>query len=89
MFVHLYFCFTSIEGPPSKTLSNIGGLHCMLGLPDHILVATAGEPIESLPSSEASNKFGASFETPSGRKLVGCCNPFIFNFTHAYTGICI
>ncbi|KQJ95551.1 queuine tRNA-ribosyltransferase accessory subunit 2 isoform X2 [Brachypodium distachyon] len=42
----------------------------MLGLPDHILVAAAGDSIESLPSSEASNKFGASFETPAGRKLV-------------------
>ena len=59
----------------------------MLGLPDHILVATAGEPIESLPSSEASNKFGASFETPQGRKLVGSCNPFIFNFTYTYVGM--
>ncbi|VAI37963.1 unnamed protein product [Triticum turgidum subsp. durum] len=32
-----------IEVPPSKTISNIGGLHHMLGLPDHILVAAADE----------------------------------------------
>lgn len=51
----------------------------MLGLPDHILVAAAGESTECLPSSDATNKFGASFETPAGRKLVGGCNPF-FNF---------
>jgi len=43
----------------------------MLGLPDHILVAAASDSIESLPSSDAANKFGASFETPSGRRLVG------------------
>ncbi|VAI37960.1 unnamed protein product [Triticum turgidum subsp. durum] len=59
-----------IEVPPSKTISNIGGLHHMLGLPDHILVAAAGESTECLPSSDATNKFGASFETPAGRKLV-------------------
>ncbi|OEL30611.1 Queuine tRNA-ribosyltransferase subunit QTRTD1 [Dichanthelium oligosanthes] len=67
----LHVCPTHfIEGPPLKTISNIGGLHRMLGLPDHILVAAAGDSIESLPSSEATNKFGASFETPSGRRLV-------------------
>ncbi|GJN20277.1 hypothetical protein PR202_gb07633 [Eleusine coracana subsp. coracana] len=67
----LHICPTHfIEGPPSKTISNIGGLHHMLGLPNHILVAAAGDSIESLPSSDATNKFGASFETPSGRRLV-------------------
>ncbi|XP_037443804.1 queuine tRNA-ribosyltransferase accessory subunit 2-like isoform X2 [Triticum dicoccoides] len=68
--VTFLFGFTSIEVPPSKTISNIGGLHHMLGLPDHILVAAAGESTECLPSSDATNKFGASFETPAGRKLV-------------------
>ncbi|EAY77681.1 hypothetical protein OsI_32722 [Oryza sativa Indica Group] len=67
----LHVCPTHfMEGPPSKTISNIGGLHHMLGLPDHILIAAAGDSIESLPTSEASNKFGASFETPAGRRLV-------------------
>ncbi|CAN6311558.1 unnamed protein product [Urochloa humidicola] len=67
----LHVCPTHfIETPPLKTISNIGGLHRMLGLPAHILVAAAGDSIESLPSSEATNKFGASFDTPSGRRLV-------------------
>ncbi|TVU31897.1 hypothetical protein EJB05_23602 [Eragrostis curvula] len=67
----LHVCPTHfMEGPPSKTISNIGGLHGMVGLPNHILVAAAGDSIESLPSSDATNKFGASFETPSGRRLV-------------------
>lgn len=48
----------------------------MLGLPDHILIAAAGDSIESLPTSEASNKFGASFETPAGRRLVGSSSNF-------------
>ncbi|XP_020111598.1 queuine tRNA-ribosyltransferase accessory subunit 2-like isoform X1 [Ananas comosus] len=59
-----------IECPSSKTISNIGGLHQMLGLQEHILVAAASDSVESLPESEASNKLGASFETPSGRRLV-------------------
>ncbi|CAN6299822.1 unnamed protein product [Urochloa humidicola] len=67
----LHVCPTHfIEAPPLKTISNIGGLHRMLGLPDHIFVAAAGDSIESLPSSESTNKFGASFDTPSGRRLV-------------------
>lgn len=67
----LHVCPTHfIEGPPVKTISAIRGLHGMLGLPDHILVAAASDSIESLPSCEATNKFGASFETPSGRRLV-------------------
>jgi len=77
---HRSFIFFSIEGPPLKTISNIGGLHRMLGLPDHILVAAAGDSIESLPSSEATNKFGASFDTPSGRRLVDISSSFIINF---------
>ncbi|OQU91973.1 hypothetical protein SORBI_3001G268300 [Sorghum bicolor] len=67
----LHVCPTHfIEGPPVKTISAIGGLHGMLGVPDHILVAAASDSIASLPSSDATNKFGASFETPSGRRLV-------------------
>ncbi|KAL6641627.1 hypothetical protein ACP70R_019808 [Stipagrostis hirtigluma subsp. patula] len=67
----LHVCPTHfMEGPPLKTISSIGGLHRMLGLPDHILIAAAGDSIESLPACEATNKFGASFETPSGRRLV-------------------
>jgi hypothetical protein len=63
-----------------KTISAIRGLHGMLGLPDHILVAAASDSIESLPSCEATNKFGASFETPSGRRLVGNLVLSFFSF---------
>lgn len=42
----------------------------MVGLHDYIFVASARDSIESLPESGASNKLGASFETPSGRRLV-------------------
>jgi queuine tRNA-ribosyltransferase subunit QTRTD1 len=66
-----------------KTISNVGGLHHMLGLPDHILVAAAGDSIESLPSSESTNKFGASFDTPSGRRLVDISTPPLSTFKGA------
>jgi queuine tRNA-ribosyltransferase subunit QTRTD1 len=59
----------------------------MLGLPDHILVAAASDSIESLPSSDAANKFGASFETPSGRRLVGNLVPSFSVLTGACFGV--
>ncbi|XP_072971027.1 uncharacterized protein [Typha angustifolia] len=59
-----------MECPASETISNIGGLHQMLGLQQHILVAAASDSVESLPESESTNKLGASFETPCGRLLV-------------------
>jgi len=68
-----------------KTISAIRGLRGMLGLPDHILVAAASDSIESLPSSDATNKFGASFETPSGRRLVG---NLVLSFS-AFKGACL
>ena len=68
-----------------KTISAIRGLRGMLGLPDHVLVAAASDSIESLPSSDATNKFGASFETPSGRRLVG---NLVLSFS-AFKGACL
>ncbi|KAL6905955.1 hypothetical protein ACP4OV_003556 [Aristida adscensionis] len=69
----LHVCPTHfIEGPPSKTISSIGGLHRMLGLPDHILVAAAGDSIESLPASEATNKF---VKPSDYMELISCMKP--------------
>lgn len=42
----------------------------MLGLHECIFVAVPRDSIESLPESEGTNKLGASFETPRGRRLV-------------------
>lgn len=42
----------------------------MVGLQESIFIACARDSIESLPESGATNKLGASFETPSGRRLV-------------------
>nr|XP_043635490.1 queuine tRNA-ribosyltransferase accessory subunit 2-like [Erigeron canadensis] len=59
-----------MEGPNSKTISNIGGIHKLLGLNDYGFVAVPRDSILSLPEANSSNKHGASFETASGRFLV-------------------
>nr|GEU47742.1 queuine tRNA-ribosyltransferase accessory subunit 2-like [Tanacetum cinerariifolium] len=59
-----------MEGPNLKTISNIGGIHQLLGLKDYGFVSVPRDSILSLPESSSSNKHGASFETPCGRFLV-------------------
>ncbi|KAK3027699.1 hypothetical protein RJ639_041409 [Escallonia herrerae] len=59
-----------MEGLSTKTISNIGGLHQMLGLQEYGLAAVPRDSIVCLPEHESSNKMGASFETPSGRRLI-------------------
>ncbi|KAK3001386.1 hypothetical protein RJ639_021478 [Escallonia herrerae] len=60
----------SMEGLSTKTISNIGGLHQMLGLQEYGLAAVPRDSIVCLPEHESSNKMGTSFETPSGRHLI-------------------
>ncbi|XP_075075898.1 uncharacterized protein LOC107763833 isoform X3 [Nicotiana tabacum] len=59
-----------LEGISLKAISNIGGLHPLLGLRDHILVAVPRDSIISIPDHDSTNRIGASFETPSGRMLI-------------------
>ncbi|XP_071689690.1 uncharacterized protein [Rutidosis leptorrhynchoides] len=59
-----------MEGPSSKTISNIGGVHKLLGLNGYGFIASPRDSILSLPEASSSNKHGASFETPCGRFLV-------------------
>ncbi|CAA7400424.1 unnamed protein product [Spirodela intermedia] len=59
-----------MECPSSRTISSMGGLRQMLGLPEHLFVSVGRDSIDSLPVIEGTNKLGASFETPSGRLLV-------------------
>ncbi|GJT32162.1 queuine tRNA-ribosyltransferase accessory subunit 2-like protein [Tanacetum coccineum] len=77
--VALQFCGSTLlqfspmhfmEGPNPKTISNIGGIHQLLGLKDYGFVSVPRDSILSLPESSSSNKHGASFETPCGRFLV-------------------
>lgn len=67
----LFNLLCSIEGISSATISKIGGLHDLLGLREYALAAAPRDSDVCLPESNSTNKFGASFETPSGRHLVG------------------
>lgn len=59
-----------IEGPSPKTISNIGGVHQLLGLHDYAFAAVPRDSVTSLPEYNSTNKHGASFETPCGRLLI-------------------
>lgn len=59
-----------IEGISFETISKIGGLHDLLGLREYALAAAPRDSDVCLPESNSTNKFGASFETPSGRHLI-------------------
>ncbi|KAM7279197.1 hypothetical protein ACFE04_006331 [Oxalis oulophora] len=56
-----------LEGLSPKTISTIGGLHKLLGLPDYGFVAITRDSIQCLPEYNSASKLGASFETPCGR----------------------
>ncbi|KAK6116827.1 hypothetical protein DH2020_049457 [Rehmannia glutinosa] len=58
------------EGISLKTISELGGLHQMLGLHEHVFAAVPRDSTISLPDYQSSNKMGASFETPCGRLLI-------------------
>lgn len=60
----------SMECPSAKTIKNIGGVHQMAGLPDHFFIASPSDSVESLPEYGGTNRVGAAFETPNGRRLV-------------------
>ncbi|XP_062077591.1 uncharacterized protein LOC133782340 [Humulus lupulus] len=59
-----------LEGLSLKTISSLGGLNQMLGLPDYAFAAVARDSIQSLPEYSSTNKIGASFETRCGRCLI-------------------
>lgn len=59
-----------LEGPSLKTISSIGGLQHLLGLHEYVFAAVARDSVQCLPECNASNKFGASFETTCGRRLI-------------------
>ncbi|RZC73386.1 hypothetical protein C5167_048866, partial [Papaver somniferum] len=55
------------EGASRKTISNIGGLHELVGLQNHGFSASPRDSMVCLPVAETTNKFKAAFETPCGR----------------------
>ncbi|KAM7473026.1 hypothetical protein LguiA_011209 [Lonicera macranthoides] len=69
---HLLHCspLHFLEGLSTKTILNIGGLHQMLGLHEYGFAAAPRDSIVCLPECDSTNRIGASFETPSGRRLI-------------------
>ncbi|KAF4373171.1 hypothetical protein CsatB_008525 [Cannabis sativa] len=59
-----------LEGLSPKTISSLGGLNQMLGLPDYAFAAVARDSMQSLPEYNSTNKIGASFQTRCGRFLI-------------------
>ncbi|CAN6458323.1 unnamed protein product [Victoria cruziana] len=59
-----------LECPSPKTISSIGGVHQLLGLHDYGFAAVARDSLVSLPDNRGTNRMGASFDTPSGRRLL-------------------
>ncbi|XP_057776739.1 uncharacterized protein LOC130995466 isoform X1 [Salvia miltiorrhiza] len=59
-----------VEGISLKAISEMGGLHQMVGLKEHVFAANPADSIISIPDFQSTNKIGASFETPSGRFLI-------------------
>lgn len=59
-----------LDGLSTKTISKLGGLHQLLGLPEYVLAAVPRDSIQCLPEADSSNKYGASFETHCGRRLI-------------------
>lgn len=70
----------SMECPSTKIIKNIGGVHQMVGLQDHFFIASPSDSVESLPEYGGTNKLGATFETPYGRRLVSTNLTFCFFF---------
>jgi hypothetical protein len=78
----------SMECPSTKTIKNIGGVHQMVGLQDRFFIASPSDSVESLPEYGSTNRVGAAFETPSGRRLVSdnltYCSIFLCKFCATY-----
>ncbi|CAM6105967.1 unnamed protein product [Calypogeia fissa] len=59
-----------VDNPSPSTVAAIGGAHKILSQPKRAIVAIARDSLGHETDGENSTKFGASFETPNGRRLV-------------------
>ncbi|PIA47135.1 hypothetical protein AQUCO_01400084v1 [Aquilegia coerulea] len=60
-----------LECPSPKTISSMGGIHKMVGLKENYsFVAAPRDSMLCLPVADSTNKFGASYESPCGRRLI-------------------
>ncbi|CAL1412589.1 unnamed protein product [Linum trigynum] len=59
-----------VETMSPNIISKLGGLNQILGLQRHAFAAFPRDSVQCLPEFDSSNKLGASFDTPSGRRLI-------------------
>ncbi|KAG0558228.1 hypothetical protein KC19_10G013400 [Ceratodon purpureus] len=60
-----------LESPNATTVAKAGGLHKLVSLTGFGMVAVARDSLMDESNGEGSSKMGASFETSSGRRVVG------------------
>ncbi|GLJ17165.1 hypothetical protein SUGI_0297210 [Cryptomeria japonica] len=58
------------ECPSPSTVVALGGVHQMLSMPEYGFIAILRDSVSCISDAEGSNKFGASFETPFGNRMV-------------------
>ncbi|KAH9330155.1 hypothetical protein KI387_002263 [Taxus chinensis] len=58
------------ECPSPSTVVALGGVHEMLSMPEYGFIAIPRDSVTCISDAEGSNKFGASFDSPFGRRLV-------------------
>lgn len=68
--------WNSLDNPSPSVVAAIGGAHKILSQPKRAIVAIARDSLGHESDGENSTKFGASFETPNGRRLVHQKKPF-------------
>lgn len=65
-----FFFPCSWDCPSPSTVETIGGVHGMLSMPEYGFIAIPRDSVLCIPNPGGSNKFGASFETPFGNRMV-------------------
>ncbi|KAI5055692.1 hypothetical protein GOP47_0029213 [Adiantum capillus-veneris] len=58
-----------LDNPSASTLATAGGVHNLVSLPDHAMAAFARDAF-CVGEHDGSNRLGATFQTPFGRRLV-------------------
>lgn len=60
----------SLESPPPSIVASVGGVHKLLSLQRRVVVGIARDSFGQEADGLNGTKFGAAFETSSGRRVV-------------------
>ncbi|MCO5575132.1 hypothetical protein L7F22_028929 [Adiantum nelumboides] len=61
--------WASLDNPSASTLASVGGLHNLVSLPDYAIAAFSRDFV-CVGEHDGTNRLGATFQTPFGRRLV-------------------